>query len=314
MATDQAGHKDVPSDSKSAPETVSHGTDWLSVPADWFDMEPAAVRLRSDFATICHTAPATEIKTCLECVWSMLDRAAMWISSIQAHLSVNSVDFTGKTCAVLLPTISRQMRSITHLGRASLDHLPTAMAAARSTFEASLRLAWITAPEDVKDREIRALSLHNDQVRWKNAVATEYDNTGVGGERWRKSAQSQGTLVARTLDAIGKPDKLPRVATVKAQLQELKLDRLYTGYRLASEYIHGGLSSALDAEAVKAEKSPFGVYWPNDWHLTVSMCAWGCYFVSPQAGRNFNLGPARGAMLAAELMLISPGPGWRQGA
>jgi len=284
------------------------------MPADWFDMEPAAVRLRSDFATICRTAPATEIRTCLECVWSMLDRAALWVSSIHTHLSSNSIDLTVQTSAVLLPTISRQMRSLTYLGRASLDHLPTAMAAARSVFEAGLRLAWITAPEDTKDREIRTLSLHNDQVRWKNAVAAEYDNIGVGGERWRQSAQSQDALVARAMDTIGEPRRLPRIATVRAQLQELGLDRLYTGYRLASEYIHGGLSAAFEAEAVKVENNPFGAYWPSDWFLAANMCAWGCYFISPQAGQDFNLGPVRGAMLAAELMLISPGPGWQQGA
>jgi hypothetical protein len=85
------------------------------------------------------------------------------------------------------------------------------------------------------------------------------------------------------------------------------------GYRLASEYVHGGLSSALDAETIQAENSPFGSYWPNDWYLAVNMCAWGCLFLPRRyVDRGFDLGPVRGSMLAAELMFLSPGPGWRQ--
>jgi hypothetical protein len=313
VATDEAGCEDILSDTQSAPNAVASSADWVSVPADWFDMDPAAVQLRSDFAEICRRAPVNEIITCLECVWSMLDRAALWVSSVQIDLAANGIDLMSRTSALLLPTIPRQMRSLGYLGRASLDHLPTAMAAARSVFEAGLRLAWIAAPEDAKDREIRTLGIYNDQVRWKNTVATEYDGMGVGGDRWRQSARKQGAFVARALDAIGGPGDLPRTAAVRAQLRELKLDRLYTGYRLASEYIHGGLSGAFDGEAVRAENNPFGDYWPNDWSLAVSMCAWGCYFVSLQASENFNLGPVRGAMLAAELMLISPGSGWRDG-
>ena len=67
------------------------------------------------------------------------------------------------------------------------------------------------------------------------------------------------------------------------------------------------MSSTLDAETAQTENSPFGVYWPNDRYLAVSMCAWGCFFLGPLAlDRGFNPGPAWGAMLAAELMFLSP--------
>jgi hypothetical protein len=235
------------------------------------------------------------------------------VSSIQTDVAANSSGLVDGTCAALMPTISRQMRSLTYPGRSGMDYLPTAMAAARAAFEVGLRLAWINAPEDHEERKIRVLRLHNDQARWKNAVARDYDRSSAGGDRWRRAAQVQAALVGRELGNISWTGQLQQPPSVSAQLHELDLDRLYSGYRLASEYVHGGLSSALETEAVRSERSPFGIYWPNDWSLAVLMCAWGCRFSTRHyAGRGFNLGPLRGSMLAAELMLLSPGSGWRQ--
>jgi hypothetical protein len=97
-------------------------------------------------------------------------------------------------------------------------------------------------------------------------------------------------LVSQGLGKIGSPELPKGVPSVKEQLGELHLDRLYSGYRLASEYVHGGLSSALDAEIIQAENSPFGSYWPNDWYLAVTMCAWGCLFLPRRYLTGFDLG------------------------
>jgi hypothetical protein len=233
---------------------------------------------------LCRLARADQIVAGLEVIWAMLDRAALWVASVHADLAANSADFMDRTCAALLPTVPRQMRSLTCLGRMSLDHQPTAMAAARAAFEAGLRLAWINTPHDQHDREIRVLCLHNDQAGWKSAVASDHDRSGEGGDRWRQAAQAQRARVSRELDRLGwSSGPLPRVAPVKAQLHEHYLERLYSGYRLASEYVHGGLSSALEAEKIGAENGPFLIYWPNDWYLAVSMSAWACRFLSHYA-------------------------------
>jgi hypothetical protein len=65
-----------------------------------------------------------------EAIWSLLDRAALWVSSIQTDVAANSSGLVDGTCAALMPTISRQIRSFTYLGRSGVDYLPTAMAAA----------------------------------------------------------------------------------------------------------------------------------------------------------------------------------------
>ena len=128
-----------------------------------------------------------------------LDRAALWGSSVHADLAAQSAGLVDRTCVALLPTIPRQMRSLTCLGRMSLDHLPTAMAAARAAFEAGLRLAWIDAAHDQREREIRVLCLHNDQARWKSAVASAYDCSGEEGRSLAScGAGAIGASLSRT--------------------------------------------------------------------------------------------------------------------
>jgi hypothetical protein len=316
MATDDTpGREDTQADLSSVSSAASAGHEWSTVPADWFEPEPAARRLRMDFQELCRRASAEQITDALGAIWLMLDRAALWVSSIHTDLAANSTDLIDRTCAALLPTIPHRIRTLTCLGRASLDHLPTAMAAARAAFEAGLRLAWTEASQVPQERAIRVLLIHSSQAAWKRKVASDYDLSSAGGDRWRQAAKVQEDMVSRALGMIGSPELPKRVPSVAQQLRELGLDRLYSGYRLASEYVHGGLTSALDAETVQAENSPFGAYWPNDWYLAVTMCAWGCVFLPRRyVNRGFDLGPMRGSMLAAELMFLSPGTGWRQGS
>jgi hypothetical protein len=313
MATDDIADRNDDADFLSAFGSADARNGWSTVPAHLFEAEPAAGGMRAAFLELYRRGTPEQIVDALEGIWLMLERAALWVSSIHADLDASSAGVIDQTCAALVPAIPRRIHAITCLGRASLDHLPTAMAAARAIFEAGLRLTWINAPQDPKERAIRVLLIHNSQAKWKRKVAADYDSADVGGDRWRQAAEVQENLVSRALDAIGSPELPRKVPSVTEQLHELNLDRLYTGYRLASEYVHEGLSSALDSEAIQTERSPFGIYWPNDWYLPVNMCGWGCFFLGPLArSRGFDLGPARGAMLASELMFLSPSSGWRQ--
>ena len=102
------------------------------------------------------------------------------------------------------------------------------MAAARAAFEAGLRLAWINAPQDPQERAIRVLLIHSSQAKWKRTVASDYDVTGAGGDRWRQAAEAQENLVSRALDKTGSPELPKRVPPVAEQLRELNVDRLYS--------------------------------------------------------------------------------------
>jgi hypothetical protein len=303
-----ARDEDARADNIAPAGAVGAGQRWSTIPAEWFDREHAAGRLLSDFLEICRRGSVEQVMLALEGVWRMLDRAAMWVSSVHASLAGSS-GFLDQTCAALLPAIPHRIRALTCMGRASLGRLPTAMAAARGAFEAGLRLAWMDLPDDPRERAVRALLIHNSESEWKRKVAADYDVAGVGGERCRQAAKVQHDIVLRGLAGIGSSELPKRVPSVAAQLRELDLERLYSGYRLSSAYVHAGLTSALDTETVLQEHSPSGAYWPNDWYLAVNMCAWACVLVPRRyIGQGFDLGPPRGAMLAAELVFVSPGP------
>ena len=102
-----------------------------------------------------------------------------------------------------------------------------------------------------QQRAIRVLLIHSSQAKWKRKVASDYDLTSAGGDRWCQAAELQENLVSRALELTGSPELSKRVPSVADQLRELDLSRLYSGYRLASDYVHGGLTSALDAETIQ---------------------------------------------------------------
>src|ERR1700677_397070 len=196
VTNDTPGRKDNCADFAPPLGTAATGHGWSTVPADWFDSDPAAGRLRSDFLELCRRASAEQITSALESVWLMLDRAALWVSSIHANLAANSTGLLDQTCAALLPVIPRRINALTCLGRASLDHLPTAMAAARAAFEAGLRLAWIDVPQDQQERAIRVLLIHKSQAGGWGKGASDYDLSDAGGEVIAVQAQEIADLKA----------------------------------------------------------------------------------------------------------------------
>jgi hypothetical protein len=50
----------------------------------------------------------------------------------------------------------------------------------------------------VRERAIRVLLIHNSEAKWKKKVASDYDRTGAGGDRWRQAAEVQETSSSRT--------------------------------------------------------------------------------------------------------------------
>lgn len=268
---------------------------------------PEEERLRRSLAEFYGRATPTQVIESLSAVWAMLDRGALWLSSVHLDICGSSNELVTRTAAALLTVVADRLRAIAVLGRRSLDHVPTATTASRAALETALRLRWVTDAEDDQTRALRVVALHDHQARWKQQVATEMAQVGNDGARWRKAADKHAAVVARCREAIGE-DELPRVPPVINQLRSLGLLRLYHGYRLASEYAHGGLTGALETEFVAAEQSPFGRYWPQDWYLALSVSAWSCALVAGCASSDFDLGPVRGLILAADIINLTPGP------
>jgi hypothetical protein len=126
MGTDGISDRNyTAADFLSALGSETAGEGWSTVPAGWFEAEPAARGMRAGFLELYRRASPKQITEALESIWLMLDRAALWVSSIHADLAADSTGLIDQTCAALLPAISRRMYALTCLARACLDHLPT---------------------------------------------------------------------------------------------------------------------------------------------------------------------------------------------
>src|SRR5580698_6782128 len=91
MTTDDKPERDDPAvASSSGPEEPSENQEWLAGSGDWLDREPETRHVRAAFVELCRRGSAKEIVTALEAIWSLLDRAALWVSSIQTDLAANS--------------------------------------------------------------------------------------------------------------------------------------------------------------------------------------------------------------------------------
>src|ERR1700757_2618205 len=84
-----------------------HG--WSTAAAHWFEAEPAAGGMRTAFLELYRRASAEQIADALEGIWFMVDRGALWVSSIHADFAANSTGLVDQTCAALFPAIPRRM-------------------------------------------------------------------------------------------------------------------------------------------------------------------------------------------------------------
>jgi hypothetical protein len=275
-----------------------------------FEDEPLARSAKADFERLVSTGDVDEIVAGLEAVWMLVDRAALWLSSHHIEWTSHASTAAEKACLMMLPTITGQLKAVTALGRADLSYLPTALMAGRSAFEIGLRVAWIYSAEDSGEMEDRALRLHRKTERWMRRVAARLENSETGtGHRWRRAAEAHNARIEQYLVPSNAESALRPPPPVFEQLRSLELERLYHAYQLASEHTHGGLASGGEMVAVRRERSPYGLYWPQDWSLPINLCAWACMFVAQHypAG-DPDVGPVRGLMWAADLLRVAPGP------
>lgn len=247
----------------------------------------------------------------LDFAWVALERAALWVGSTEIEWPETPRSYAAVTCTLLLPVQASHLRSVAACARAGVDNVPTAMAGARAVFELGLRTAWVYKPEAAAERNLRAIALHASAAAWKDKVGRRLEaSTGQDATRWRRAAEVQRKIVERNLPKGYAADDIPRIPSTYDQLQKFGLERLYHGYQLASEYVHGGLSSGGEMAAIRAEASPFGVYWPQDWSLALNLSAWGALFVSQHTHPKTNLvpPPVGELMTAANALLDAPGP------
>lgn len=293
--------------------------DGLSTAADerwWgdrsrYDDEPAAVIAKAAFGQLMRVGSPDEVLTGLEIVWMQVDRAGLWLESHIMEWSSSSAAVAESTCLMTLAPLALHLRAISTLGRADLSLLPVALMASRSVFEIGLRIAWIYSADEREDSDRRALRFRLETEKWMRKIASRLAATGsCSADRWREAANGHRTVVDAHTEAARTQGVLRSPPQVLQQLQVLGLEHLYHSYQLASAQGHGSVASGGELQVIRRERSPYGLYWPQDWAVPVNLCAWGSLFVAQHypAGQ-LDVGPIRGLMWAANLLAdLAPGP------
>ena len=110
---------------------------------DWATEDPAAQEAMEQFKSLVRLATRSRFGEPLKrCGWG-LTAPLCGSPALRLEWATVATRVSDATCALLILTQERHMRAITVLGRADLNHLPTALAASRSAFEIGLRIAWI---------------------------------------------------------------------------------------------------------------------------------------------------------------------------
>jgi hypothetical protein len=137
------------------------------------------------------------------------------------------------------------------LDAATQAHLNSAamFALSRPSLEAGLRCHWMMAGSTRSDTAtstddiyLRYLGILDQNCRWMARVSEVMEEGGIGGERWAVGAEKLRTALEehpRSKGSFG-PSKLPIMPPVRNLLTDLGLLRLYHGYMIASEWVHGG--------------------------------------------------------------------------
>ncbi|RBY79383.1 hypothetical protein DQ239_07115 [Blastococcus sp. TF02-09] len=168
------------------------------------------------------------------------------------------------------------------MARANPHVLPPAFAAGRSAFETGLMTHWLlvgqAAPGHLAVRgetEIRHLQLLESDARWADGLTDRLRTWELRAGRWSSLAQERWDRLTRVRKAYGRGDqdeRLPRPPSVVSVLRDLDLERLYWGYMVSSQWVHGTTMGATELDPFRPGAGPPGF---GEWYLPMNLGVWG---------------------------------------
>ncbi|WP_116452293.1 hypothetical protein [Blastococcus litoris] len=160
--------------------------------------------------------------------------------------------------------------------------LPPAFAAGRSAFETGLMTHWLlvgpTAPGHLavrEEAETRHLQMLESDARWAEGLTDRLRGWGLPAGRWSSLTQERWDRLSRARDAYGRgdqADRLPRPPDVVTVLRGLDLERLYWGYMVSSQWVHGTTMGAMELDPFRDGAGPPGL---GEWYLPMNLGVWG---------------------------------------
>lgn len=222
-----------------------------------------------------------------------LDRIAALIQNRMLVPYVNScnrpaVNFNGlyshKSCFLMMAGVTRNIEGVTRLAREDMYMLQPATSAARSAFEAAIRVLWILHPPDTEHRERRWLRfIHSIEHEYYRRLIKRYEDGGVdtsGIKREQQQLRSRINRIAAELQ-VSKLKSMPNRYDILNGIDE---DHKYILYDLMSQFAHTEAFSLIhrhgsfEPDALIFEGPEIG-----QWAFTLLGC-WWCLW---KAGNRF---------------------------
>lgn len=153
---------------------------------------------------------------------------------------------------------------------------------ARPTFETGLMCSWLLVgakdpnPQlQVEQIYVRHLALCRNDTNWVVKIANTTAASGLGGERWLQGTEEMQDHYAQ-LESFYFPDsaaddlRLPPIPSVRGLLADRGQLRLYYGYMISSQWIHGTGMGAREFDPFRRQAAT-----PIDLMLATSQTIWG---------------------------------------
>ena len=138
----------------------------------------------------------------------------------------------------LLNLIIRHTESVLALARDDLVLFPSAMVIARASYEAAIKMIWITLPEDPFDREIRWLAQLHTEEQYYAKIAARLATYGSGDAEQRISDQLRDFRVSVTEKLPDGYEPLTRLPNLFQMLESFGEERKYLAYIEACQFTH----------------------------------------------------------------------------
>lgn len=204
--------------------------------------------------------------------------ALAWLESCRLDWASTAETPYDEAVLRLFRLLTTNGRSAIALASYGLAQAPSALVLSRPCLEIGLTVKWMLSAPNPQEVLRRWLGCHLEAAQWMEKVARRSADVGFQdqADRWSSGATRRNTLIATVTSSLtlDGPVKRPDVASL---CRAEGLSRLYYGYQLSSQFVHGGIMASEEFYAPMKDE-PIERPVAADWLLPLSMILWGVIF------------------------------------
>ncbi|MEU4396834.1 DUF5677 domain-containing protein [Kribbella sp. NPDC023855] len=226
-------------------------------------------------------------ETQIETLTTYTQAALVWLESCRLEWVSAAEAPYDEAILRLLRLLTTNGMSAIALASNGLEQAPSALVLGRPCLEIGLTVKWMLSAPDAQEVLRRWLGCHLEAADWMEKVAKRSADVGFQdqADRWTSGATRRNALIAKVTSSLtlDGPIKRPDVASL---CRTEGLSRLYYGYQLSSQFVHGGILASEEFYAPMKDE-PVERPIAADWLLPLSMIIWGVLFSSKAYTEHF---------------------------